>query len=59
MSMSGMVGETFVQSEVEFRRERAMQQYNRRPSRHHKRHLAWPFGRQPSGPARVNRPAVS
>jgi len=45
MSIGGLMGETFIQSEVDFRRERALQQYSRRPQRHHKTHLAWPFHR--------------
>jgi hypothetical protein len=57
MTMSGLIAETFIQSEVEFHRERAMQQYNRRPQRHHKR-PAWPFARQTPAQAR-HRPAVS
>jgi hypothetical protein len=59
MSMTGLIGETFNQSEVEFRRERAMQQYNRRPGRHHKRHLAWPFARHTSAQHSSSKPAVS
>jgi hypothetical protein len=59
MSMTGLVGETFVQAEVEFHRARAMQEYNRRrPHRKHNRHLAWPFARSTSG-TRQRRPAVS
>lgn len=59
MSMGGLIGETFLQSELEFRRERAMQQYHRRPRRHHKRHLAWPFARHPASRRRHSSPAVS
>jgi hypothetical protein len=58
MTMSGLIAETFIQSEVEFHRERAMQQYNRRPRQHHRRHLAWPFARHTPAPAQ-HRPAVS
>ncbi len=59
MSMSGLIGETFIQSELEFRRERAMQQYHRRPRRHRKRHLAWPFAQHAFARRRSSRPAVS
>lgn len=59
MYMSGLIGETFIQSEIEFRRERAMQQYHRQPSRHHKRHLVWPFAHHTSNQRHSSRPAVS
>ena len=58
MSMSGLVGETFIQSELDYHRERAMQQYNRRHHRQHKWHLAWPLTRQQPG-QHHRRPAVS
>jgi hypothetical protein len=60
MTLSGLIAETYTQSEVEFHRERAMQQYNRRPhrSRGGNRHLAWPFARHASA-RRHQRPAVS
>ena len=62
MSMGSLLGETFIQSELDARRERTMQQYARHPRRHHKRHLHWPFGRSSSRnglPVRNRRPAVS
>ncbi len=58
MTIGGLIGETFIQNEVEFRRERTMQQYNRRPHRHQKRHVAWPFARHP-GEKHQSHPAVS
>lgn len=58
MMMGALIAQTFIQSELDYRRERAMQQYNRRPRRHHERHAAWPFARHT--PARHHhRPAVS
>ena len=59
MSMGGLIGETFIQSELEARRERAMQQYHRRPRRHPKRRLGWPFKRRTWGQRHHGRPAVS
>lgn len=59
MSLSGLIGETFIQSELDYRRERAMHQYSRHTRRHAKRHLAWPFGRHPAAQRRPSRPAVS
>jgi hypothetical protein len=62
MSMSGLIGEFFIQSEVEQRRERAMQQYNRRPprsARGNKHHLTWPLARHTSGQTQHGRPVVS
>ncbi len=56
MTIGGLIGETFIQNEVEFRRERTMQQYNRRPHRHHKHHVTWPFHRHPG---QHTKPAVS
>ncbi len=32
MTIGGLIGETFIQNEVDFRREKTMQQYNRRPA---------------------------
>ena len=60
MTIGGLIGETFIQTEVDFRRERAMQQYNRRPHRHHRRHPAWHFHRHAAGqPHPGTTPAVS
>jgi hypothetical protein len=59
MSMSGLIGETFIHSELEFRRERAMQQFNRRKSRHPRHHLAWPFHRHTTAGPRHTTAAVS
>ncbi|MDX6296458.1 MAG: hypothetical protein QOI51_315 [Nocardioidaceae bacterium] len=58
MIMGALIAETFIQSELQHRRERAMQQYNRRPHQHHKRHLAWPFARHTRA-AGQHHPAVS
>ena len=58
MTIGGLIGESFIQNEVQFRRERTMQQYNRRPHRHHKRHVAWPFQRH-EGQSQHTTPAVS
>lgn len=33
MSMAQLIAEGFIQTELDFRRERAFQQYNRRPRR--------------------------
>lgn len=42
MSIAQLMAEGFIQTELEFRRERALQQYNRRPRRR-KRRMRWPL----------------
>ncbi len=42
MSMGQLIAEGFIQTELEFRRARAQQQYNRRPRRR-KRRVRWPL----------------
>ena len=42
MSMGQLIAEGFIQTELEFRRERAKKQYNRRPRRR-KRRASWPL----------------
>ena len=59
MTIGGLIGETFIQDEVNFRRERTMQQYNRRQPRHHKRHPAWPFHRHATSQSHAGTPAMS
>jgi hypothetical protein len=42
MSMGQLIAEAFIQTELDFRRDRAQRQYNRRPRRR-KRRLRWPL----------------
>lgn len=58
MSMIALVGETYLVADVERRRERAMQQYNRRQLVRGARRRHWPFTRKASA-RRIHRPAVS
>lgn len=44
MTMGQLIAEGFIQSELEFRRERAQQQYDRRPRRRKRRaRPRWPL----------------
>lgn len=51
MSVAQLMAEGFIQTELELRRERARQQYNRRPRRR-KRRVRWPLAL-----ARLSKPA--
>ncbi len=42
MSMAQLIAAGFIQTELDFRRERALGQYNRRPRRR-KRRVRWPL----------------
>lgn len=62
MSMGIVIGETFLQAEFEYRRERAMMQFNRRPRRQRRQkrpHLPTPLGWRSWGQPHNGRPAVS
>lgn len=59
MSMSVLLGGTFIQAELDYRRERAMQQYHRRPRRQRRRHARRPLGWGSWGQPHNTRPAVS